>query len=95
MEAPGDPVADPDPCYSVADRSDLARAVRKRHDAELFRTTITAFEGHQIAVIERGRAHPHQDLPQPGPRVLARSQRDPPNAAEAVDAVGFHPFLPV
>src|ERR1700738_4035391 len=46
----------------------------------------------QIAVIERARAHSHQDLLRPGPGVLARSQHDPVNAAEAVDAIGFHLF---
>src|SRR5260370_36945941 len=66
----------------------------KRHDAELCRTTTAAFKDHQIAVVERARAHPHQDLLRSGPRVLARSQDDPVNAAEAVDAVRFHLLLP-
>ena len=33
--------------------------------------------------------------PKPGAGVLVRSQRDPVNAAEAVDAIGFHLFLPL
>jgi hypothetical protein len=41
---------------------------------ELGWTATAAFEDHQIAVIERARAHPHQNLPQSGPRVLARAQ---------------------
>jgi hypothetical protein len=95
MKRPSNPVADLDPRHAVADCSDLARAVRKRHDAEFGRTATAAFEDHQIAVIERSRAHPHHDLPQSGPRVLARPQHDPVNTAEAVDAISFHLFLPL
>jgi hypothetical protein len=90
MKCPCNPVADLDPCHSVADRGDLAGTVRQRHDAELCRTAAAAFQDHQIAVIERTCAHPHQDLPQAGPGIVARSQHDPVNAAEAVDAVCFH-----
>jgi hypothetical protein len=42
----------------------------------------------------RAGAHPHHDLPQSGPRILSRAQHDPVNTAEAVDAIGFHLFLP-
>jgi hypothetical protein len=31
----------------------------------------TAFQTHQIAVVQRARAHPHQDLMWTGPRVIA------------------------
>ena len=64
-------------------------------DAELRRTATAAFEDHQIAVVKRGRAHPHQDLPKPGAWVLVRSQHDAVNTAEAVDAIGFHLILPL
>ena len=39
MEGADDPVAELDPRYPVANGRDLARAVGKRHDAELCRTT--------------------------------------------------------
>jgi len=93
VEATGNSVANLDPCDPLADGSDLARAVRKRHDAELCLTATAAFEDHQVAVIERACAHSHQDLLRPGPEILARSQDDAANAAEAVDAMGFHLFL--
>jgi hypothetical protein len=38
MKRPCYSVADLDPCHAVADCSDLAGAVGKRHDAELGRT---------------------------------------------------------
>jgi hypothetical protein len=63
--------------HSFANGSDLARAVGKRHDAELCWTATAAFEDHQIAVIERARAHSRQDLVRPGPGIFARSQHDP------------------
>jgi hypothetical protein len=62
-------------------------------NAELGRTAAATFEDHQIAVVERARAHSHQDLFRPGPGILARSQHDPVNAAEAVDAIARHLFL--
>src|SRR5271166_5898726 len=92
MKAPGNPVANFDPSNSFADRSDLAGAVRQRHYADLRWTATTTFEDHQIAVVERARADPHEGLLQPGPRILARSQHDAVNAAEALDAIGLHPF---
>src|SRR5258708_7237935 len=93
MEGADDPVAGLDPRYPVANGSDLARAVGKRHDAELCRTATAAFEDHQIAVVKRAGAHPHQDLLRPGTGILARSQDDSVDAAEAVDALSFHPSL--
>src|ERR1700730_14384156 len=74
----------------VADGCYFTRAVRKRYHDELCRTAPATFEDHQIAVIKRARPHPHQDLLRAGPRVLARPQDDPVNAAETVDAVGLH-----
>jgi hypothetical protein len=73
MEGTDDPVADLDPPYPAANGSDLARAVGKRHDAELCWTATAAFEDHQIAVIERARAHSRQDLLRPRPGIFARS----------------------
>src|SRR5262245_27716299 len=55
-------------CRRHETRCALASAVRKRHDAEPCRTTAAAFEDYQIAIIERTRADPHEDLSQPGPR---------------------------
>ena len=77
MEGADNPVAHLDQCHSFANGSDLARAVGKRHDAELCWTATAAFEDHQIAVIERARAHSRQDLVRPGPGIFARSQHDP------------------
>src|SRR5258708_33921525 len=94
MEATGNSIAYLAPRHPVADGCNLARSVGERHDAELRRTATAAFEDHQIPVVERARAHSHQDLLRPEPGVLARSQHDPVNAAEAVDAVGFHPVFP-
>ena len=48
--------------FALTDRSDLAGAVGEQYDAEFGRTTTAAFEDHQITVIERPRAYPHQDL---------------------------------
>src|SRR6266853_3280043 len=93
MEGADDPIAQLDPRHPVANGSDLAGAVGKRHDTELCRTATAAFEDHQIAVVKRARAHSHQDFLWSGPGVLARSQDDSVNAAEAVDAIGFHLFL--
>jgi hypothetical protein len=92
MEGADDPVAKLDPRNAIAKGSDLSGAVGQRHHAELRRTATAAFLDHQIAIVKRARAHSHQDLLQPGPRVLARSQDDTVNAAEVVDAVGFHLF---
>src|SRR6202011_4002135 len=94
MKATGNPIANFDPSNSFADRCDLAGAVRQRHYADLRWTATTAFEDHQIAVVERARADPHEDLLQPRPRILARSPHDTTNAAKAVDVIGFHPLLP-
>src|ERR1700730_19353404 len=93
MEATGNSVANLDPRYTVADDCNLTRAIGERHDAELCRIATAAFEDHQVAVIKRARAHSHQDLLRSRSGVLARPKRDPVNAAEAVDAVGFHLFL--
>jgi hypothetical protein len=94
MEGADDPVAKLDPRHPVANGSDLAGAVGKRHDAQFCRTATTGLEDHQIAIIKRARAHSHQDLLRPGQRVLARSQDNSVNAAEGVDAVGFCLFPP-
>src|SRR5260370_39839310 len=94
MEGADDPVTELDPRHPVANGSALARAVGQRHHAELCRTATAAFEDHQIAVVKRAGAHSHQDLLRPGSGIFARSQHDPVNAAEAVDAVGFHLLLP-
>jgi hypothetical protein len=94
MKATSNPIANFDPSNSFADRCDLAGVVAQRHYADLRWTTTTTFEDHQIAVVERARADPHEDLLQPGPRILARPQHDSVNAAEAVDAIGFHLPLP-
>src|ERR1700730_9743115 len=94
MEATGNSVADFDPRHPLANGGDLTRAVGKRHDGELCRTSTATLEDHQIPIVERARAHSHQDLLRTGPGVLTRSQHDPVNAAEAVDAVGFHLFPP-
>ena len=64
-------------------------------DADLRWTATTAFEDHQIAVVERARADPHEDLLQAGPRILARPQHNAVDAAEAFNVIGFHPLLPV
>jgi len=93
MKATGNPVANFDPSNSFADRCDLAGAVGQRHYADLRRTATAALEDHQIAVVQRARADPHENLLQPGPRILARPQHDAVNAAEAVDAIGFHLVL--
>jgi hypothetical protein len=90
MKAAGNPVTTLDPRHSFADRRDFAGTVGQRHHAYLGWAATVAFEDHQIAVVERARAHPHQDLFRPGSRVLARSQYDVVNAAKAVDVVGFH-----
>jgi len=71
VETARDPVADFDPCYAVADRSDFAGAIGERYHAELGRAAATALQDHQVAVVERARAHPHQHLPQPGSWVIA------------------------
>jgi hypothetical protein len=92
VEGADDPVAKLDPRHPVANGSDLAGTVGKRHDAELCRTATAPFEDHQIAIVERARAHSHQDFLRHWPGILARSQHDPVNAAEAVDAIGFHPY---
>src|ERR1700730_1816006 len=94
MEATGNSVANLDPRHPVADGCNLTRTVGERHDAELRRTATATFEDHQIPIVERARAHPHKNIFWSGPRVLARSQHDPVNTAEAVDAVGFHLFPP-
>jgi hypothetical protein len=93
MKATGNPIANFDPSNSFADCYDLADAVGQRHYADLRRSATTAFEDHQIAVVERTRTAPHEDLLQPGPRILARSPHDTTNAAKAVDVIGFH-FVP-
>src|ERR1700746_1844353 len=95
MKETGNPIANSDPRHSFADRCDLAGAVGQRHYADLRRSATTAFEDHQIAVVERARVDPHEDLLQPGPRILARSPHDTTNGAKAVDVIGFHPLLPV
>jgi hypothetical protein len=87
MKGADDPVAWLGTSYSVTYGSDLARAVGKRHDADLCRTATTAFDDHQIAVVKRARAHPHQDLLRSGPGVLARSQDDPQTLVEARDHI--------
>jgi hypothetical protein len=63
MKATGNSVTDLDPRNPFAHRFDLAGAVGQRHHANLCRTATAAFQDHQIAVVERARAHPHQDLP--------------------------------
>src|SRR5215472_7284863 len=90
MKAAGNPVTTLDPRHSFADRRDFAGPVGQRHHADLGWTTAAASEDHKIAVVERARAHPHQDLFRPGPRVLARSQYDAVDAAKAIDVIGFH-----
>jgi hypothetical protein len=50
---------------------DFPSAVGKRHDTGLGRTATAAFEDHQIAVIQRTRAHSHQDFSKAGARVIA------------------------
>src|SRR6202035_2969847 len=72
MKATGNPVANFDPSNSFAYLCDLAGAVRQRHYADLRRTATTALEDHQIAIVERARADPHEDLLGPRPRILAR-----------------------
>jgi hypothetical protein len=62
MKAAGNPVANLDPRNSFADCCDLAGAVGQRHYADLCRTATAAFQDHQVPVVERARAHPHQDL---------------------------------
>jgi hypothetical protein len=57
-------------------------------------TSTAAFEDHQVTVIERARAHPHQDLLWRGARIWSRSEHDTVDAAEIIDAIGFHLFLP-
>src|ERR1700746_3973625 len=93
MKATGNPVANFDPSSSFADCCDLASAVGQRHDANFRWATATAREDHQIAIVQRTRADPHEDLLRPGPRILTRSPHDTTNAAEAVDVIGFH-FVP-
>src|SRR5207245_2999295 len=53
MEGADNSLAKLDPHYPFANGRNLARAVGKRHDAELCRTATAAFEDHQVAVIER------------------------------------------
>src|SRR5438132_2436553 len=74
MEATSNSIADLDPRYPIADGCNLTRTVGKRYHAELSRTATAALEDHQVAVVERARAHSHQDLLRPGLRVIARSQ---------------------
>jgi hypothetical protein len=52
MKSADDPVANLDARHAVADRRDFAGTIAQRHDAELRRTATTAFEDHQISVIE-------------------------------------------
>ena len=80
-------VAQLNPRYTVAYCSNLAGTIGKWHDAELCRTATVAFEDHQIAVVKRASAHPHQDLLRPGPGILARSQHDPQTSVEARDHI--------
>src|SRR5215472_8850968 len=95
MKATGNPVTNLDPRHPVADRRDLASTVGQRHDADLRRTATAPFEHHQVAIVERAGAHPHQDLSQARPRILARSQCNAANTTKAIDVIGFHSFPPV
>jgi hypothetical protein len=92
MKATGNPIANFDPRHSFTGRCDLSGAVGQWNDADLRWTATAGFEDHQIAVVERARADPHEELLQPEPRILARPLHDAVNAAEVVDAIGLHPF---
>jgi hypothetical protein len=83
------PIADLDPVPRSPTAATFAGAIAQRHDTGLCRAAATAFEHHQIAVIERTCPHPHQDLSRSWPRILAHAQHDPVDAAEAVDVVRF------
>jgi hypothetical protein len=70
--------------------ADVAGTIIQRKEAELCRPPIAALQDHQVSVIEPARAHAHQDLFRCLPKIFARSQDDPIDAAEAVDMVRFH-----
>src|SRR4029077_18493545 len=79
MKATGNPVANFDPSNAFADRCDLAGAVGQRHYADLRWTAPTAFEDHQISVVERARVDPHEDLLLVRPQYRrCASRRSPP-----------------
>src|SRR5271155_310378 len=94
MKAAGNPVTNLDPRNPFAERFDLAGTVGQRHHADLRRTATAAFQNHQIPVVQRACAHPHQDFLPPGPRAFARSELDSVDAAEALDVIGLHFLLP-
>jgi hypothetical protein len=95
VEAGDDPVADREPADASTKPDDFASAVAERHDLEPGRSPAAAFEHHQVAVVERNRAHPNQDFPGSGLRIVARCQRDPVNTAEALDPIGSHVPTPM
>src|SRR6185312_8111446 len=95
MEAGNDTVADREPAGARSEPDDFARTVAERHDPEPGRAAAAAFQDHQVAVVERCRAHPDQDFPGAGLRIVARCQHNPVNAAEAFDPIGSHVPTPM
>ncbi len=82
-EAAGDAIADLDPRHARSDRDHLARAVGQRDQVGLGGgARIVAFDGDQVAVVERRRAHAHQHLARTGRRLRPLDQR------QRIDALG-------
>jgi len=61
-EGAADPVADLEPRDAGSDCDDLAGAVGQRNDVRLCAAAIGALRDHQVAIVERRRADPDQDL---------------------------------
>jgi hypothetical protein len=62
MEGANNRVAELASCHPLANGRNLTRAVGKRYDAKFCRAATAAFEDHQISVVKRARADPHEDL---------------------------------
>ena len=90
MEGADDPVAYHDPADAIPDSGNFAGAIAQRHDSEPCRAAAATLQHHQVTVVERGRAHPKENLPSAGPRIVAQPRHHPVNAAEMIDAVGSH-----
>jgi hypothetical protein len=90
VETADDPVPNRKPGNAIARGSNVAGTVAQRHDPKLGRTASATLQHHQVAVVERGRAHLNENLLDARLRVVARSQHHTINALEALDAIGSH-----
>src|SRR5258706_13966640 len=86
-----DPVADSEACHARADRSHLASAIRERTPAGRDRHRISAIDNHQVAEVERTRAHSDEHFTNTGRWNLLLGKDEAIQTAKLLKLIYPHP----